>query len=504
MSDLDIAEIQQVTERQRRVERISQAAIELRPGDTSACFLKTRSIILSWLAEKARGPLPSEMLSGTTSELSAIGAQRVETVALETPRYWTARQDDMDQKFAGRTWVTEAALAPVGQSRVIVGHRLHCVTLGDPAPFSRSIPKFMREIARNFDTYLDGSEISLQARKAETSSDVEQLVKLLCNKDLRHPVLGVSTDRNFLKTIDFLIDPDALSSSLFGVAHVWSIAPDAAFELSDLIGKELSVFHGGVRSWRFPLSLNDNMYNHPLATARHIVNWGNGRGVPAFRGELTDWALRFSAGRSDADKLLPSFAEVRRVAAGIARDKAKASGASDQELLRLALEDNERMFRELGDQIAEHKEIVALADVDIQKMRLERDEALQEANRLRGRLASLEIAIRSQRNELIVEIPETLGELENWSQRELGDAVYILPRAFNLAKKSPFEDVEFVYRTILTIRDKYASMRRTGSLEIKNSCDDAWRELGLELIPTPTVQNRCAQSRIPIEMMCHG
>ena len=116
----------------------------------------------------------------------------------------------------------------------------------------------------------------------------------------------------------------------------------------------------------------------------------------------------------------------------------------------------------------------------------------------------MEIAIRSQRNELIVEIPETLGELENWSQRELGDAVYILPRAFNLAKKSPFEDVEFVYRTILTIRDKYASMRRTGSLEIKNSCDDAWRELGLELIPTPTVQNRCAQSRIPIEMMCHG
>lgn len=264
------------TRQQRRVERISQSTIEIRVPSAGQAFGDARSILLKWLSWKAGGPIPEVMQLGGTAELTRMGMQRVETAALDDPLYWAARQDDQDSNFPRRTWVTEAALAPHGNERLIVGHRLHLVTLGEAAPFSRSVPRFMRDIAQQFATFLDDSEVSLEARRASTARDVDELVRLLRNPTRRHPVIGVSSNSEYLGGRETVIDADRLAKLCFGVAHVWVITRDAAFELTDQIGRELSVFHGGVRTWRFPLSLEDSPYSHPLALARRISEWGDG------------------------------------------------------------------------------------------------------------------------------------------------------------------------------------------------------------------------------------
>lgn len=468
---------------QRRVERISQSTIELRVPSAGQAFSDVRAILLRWLSWKAGGPLPGGMQLGSTGELTNIGMQRVETAALEDPAYWAARQDDQDSNFPRRTWVTEAALAPHGNERLIVGHRLHLVTLGEPAPFSRSVPRFMRDIAQQFSTFMDDSEVSLEARRADTARDVDGLVRLLRSPTRRHPVIGVSSDPEYLGGRDTMLDADRLAKLCFGVAHVWVITKDAAFELTDQIGRELSVFHGGVRTWRFPLTLEDSPYSHPLALARRIAEWGDG-GPAAFEKEVVDWALRFSAGRPDGDKLLPPFSEVRQMAARLAREKAKAEGRSDQELLELALAENDRLTKELDEQKAEHAEVMAFAESEEARVRGERDAAQAEVVQLRHRIEVLEAALRSQRQEPDAEIPDTLSALADWAGRELGDGVVLLPRAVNAAKKSPFEDVPFVYRTLIALRDKYVPMRRAGSAQAKAECDATWRELGLELTPS--------------------
>jgi len=261
------------------------------------------------------------------------------------------------------------------------------------------------------------------------------------------------------------------------------ISPEASYALSDRVGRELSVFRGGVRSWRFPLTLEDSGFSHPLAVAKRISEWGD-IGPDAFHRELTDWALRFSAGRSDAEQALPPFSKVRHLAAQITRERAASEGKSEKELLDLALSDNGRLVGELDDQRAEHAEILALAEEDVRKLQHERDEAWAAAASLRARIEVIEAALRRQRQEDEAPIPDTLSELGVWAEQNLGGRVVVLPRAIHVAKKSPFEDVAFVYRTLLALRDKYVPMRRTGSTQAKSDCDSAWQELGLELTPS--------------------
>jgi len=472
---------------QRRVERISQAAIEVHVQDATIGFGAVREIIIDWLREKAGGSLPDSMLRGGAGELNAIGSQRVETTALADPVFWAARQDDQKPDAPERIWITEAALAPKSASQLLLGHRLHCVVLGDSAPFSRSIPRFMRDISRSFDTRLDGVGICLQARRVTTPEDVDDLIDLLTDPNRRHQVIGVSEDMEFVGDPGCLINPDRLASSVFGVAHVCLIARAAAFALSDRIGRDLSVFHRGVRTWNFPFALDDIGYSHPLATARRIETWVNG-GPRAFSNELADWTLRFSAGRQDAETMLPSFAEVRaearHVAARLAREEAERAGKSDRELLDLALTDNERMAQELKDQKAEHADMLALAASDVRSIRTERDEALAEAALLRARIVAVTASLQKQRNEPEIPIPDNLAELGSWGSQYLGNAIEILPRAVKDAKKSPFEDVAFVYKVLLLLRDKYVSMRRSGDPLRKAEFDTALTEFGLELTPS--------------------
>jgi hypothetical protein len=103
---------------------------------------------------------------------------------------------------------------------------------------------------------------------------------------------------------------------------------------------------------------------------------------------------------------------------------------------------------------------------------------------LRHRIATLEGALRNQRHEEEIPIPESLSQIGEWAQKYLGDGVRLLPRAISAAKKSPFEDVGFVYRVLLFLRDRYVPMRRLSTPMAKNDCDKALRELGLELTPS--------------------
>lgn len=458
----------------RRVVPVSQAAVELRVPDAAAAFVDARNVVLRWLAAKAGRALPAGMRDGETGELNTIGPQRVETAALDDPRRWAARQDGQDADVPRRTWVTEAAVELRGGSRLLVGHRLHLVTSGEPAPFARSVPRFMREAARLFRASLDGAEIGLAARRAETAEEAGELADLLADKQRRHPVIGVSIDPG-------MIDADRLAHDVFGTAHVWAVGRAASFALGDRFGRELSVFHGGVRTWLPPLAPGDGGHDHPLTLARRIAAWGGGVGPRAFHGEFVNRALRFSALRRDAEPALPPFTETRQLAARLGRERAAAEGRGDKELLELALAENERLSRALEEQKAEHAELLELAEDEERRLRAEHAETLAQVANLRHRVAALEAALRGQRQERDTPIPESLEEIGAWAAEHLGGAVLLLPRAVNAAKKSPFEDVPLAYRTLLALRDKYVPMRRDGGPKPVAEWEAAMRELGLEL-----------------------
>ena len=118
------------------------------------------------------------------------------------------------------------------------------------------------------------------------------------------------------------------------------------------------------------------------------------------------------------------------------------------------------------------------------RIQTERDEALAETSRSRTRIGVVTAALQRQRNEPEIPIPDSLGELGDWGSQYLGNGVVLLPRAVNAAKKSPFEDVAFVYRVLLLLRDKYGPMRRSGDPVRKAEFEAAREELGLTLTPS--------------------
>jgi len=467
---------------QRRVERISQAVVRLRVRDDEADFGAVRGLLLDWLHEKAGRPLSDAMLRGETDHLDLLGAQRVETVALEDPRVWAARQDYQDENVARRSWVTEAMLArpSIGANILVLGFRLHCVTLGNSAPFSRSVPRFMREVARRYPVYLDGVEIDLEATPVETDDDTDALVALLGDPQRRAPVVGISLAERPLADRP-LIDPDRLANAVFGTAHVRVLSRSAGFGLTDRIGKRFSVFNGAVRIWWPGLRTDhDDPYDHPLWLAQRIED----DGPYVAQRDIVDLLLRASAGRRDADDAIPSFAEARRIASTLAREKAAESGQSSEELLALYEAENARLLQDLEDVKAEQAELLAVADADLKTATAERDEARAEIHVLRARLTEMMNALQTRDQQSVIPIPDNFDELEDWADQHLGNGVELLPRAINAAKKSVFDDPPLAYQALLLMRNVYVPMRRDSSLGMKERWDSGLRQLGLDCTPT--------------------
>lgn len=466
---------------QRRVERISQAVVRVRIRDADADFRSVRGLLLDWLREKAGRKLPDVMLRGETDSLDLLGAQRVETVALEDARIWAARQDFQDETVPRRSWVTEAMLASAAANVLVLGFRLHCVTLSNPAPFSRSVPRFMREVARNYPIFLDDTEVDLDATFVETEEDTDPLVSLLTNPQRRVPVVGVSMADVLIGGCGSLVDANKLANAVFGTAHIRLLSRPASFALTNRIGKRLSVFNGAVRIWWPGLQPDrDDPYDHPLWLADRIRD----DGALIAQREIVDRLLRASAGRRDADEAIPSFAEARRIASTLAREKATESGRSTDELLTLYEAENVRLLQELNDAKAEHVELLSLADGESTAVTAERDEARAEIHALRARLNEMMNALQIREQQPAVPIPDSFDDLSDWAERYLGNGVELLQRAVNAAKKSVFDDPPLAYRALLLMRNTYVPMRRDGSAVRKASWEDGLRQLGLECTPT--------------------
>jgi hypothetical protein len=464
---------------QRRVERISQAVVHVDLRGKTDGFAGVRNLLLDWLREKAGSRLTETMLRGETDSLDPLGVQRVETVALADPLVWAARQDFQDERVARRTWVTEAMLASSGPHMAQLGFRLHCVTLGDAAPFSRTVPKFMRAVARSHTVWLDRVEVDLHANAVETEDDTDALVRLLVDKKRRAPVVGISMEENS-EGVRALIDADRLASAVFGAGHVRLLTRRASFALTDRVGKRFSVFNGAIRIWWPDFSPDESdPYDEPLWLDEVVREAGETRTLSV----IAERVLRASAGRRDADDAIPSFAEARRVAATISREAAANSGRSAGELIQLYEAELDRLDEELKDAKAVSAELIALADEERKAAIAERDQARSELYTLRARLEEMEKSRRRREQEPDIEIPETFDGLAGWSELYIADTIDVLPRAVNAAKKSLFDDPPLAYRALLLMHETYVPMRRSGSQTLKERWESGLQRLGLDCSP---------------------
>jgi len=457
---------------------VSQVAVKLKPINGHDRYAETIKQILRWMNRRAGLKLPREAWEGKSFELTEIGAQRTAAVAL--PNYWAARLDDADKNVPLRTWVTEIGVGIDGDGSVLFGTRLISVTRGPEQPFDRTTPGFVKAILNDGPAELDGVLLSRKLSVVSTKADVEKLATLLESPTRISDVVVFSLPEDSDNPLDAVANAKLVHEQTFGAAHVFVLTGPASFFLTDVVGRELSVFRGAVRTYRRGFKAwIDEPSNHPLALPKRVAEW-EGNGSSSFERWLVNQTLGNSMHAPGREERLPSFNSVRQFASQLDRKNLQHSGGTDSELIKLFEQDNEQLRKDIQEQKDQYDGLLLAAEA-------ERESALQEANAAKGlaltrlhRIRQLEQKLAKSEAQDATPIPDTLEGFEEWCKEHLIGSVELANRAFQGVRKSEYHDPMLLYRALVLLRDFYVPMRIEGTPERRKSYEAALNELKLE------------------------
>lgn len=471
------------------VRTVSQVQLVLMREGGDA-FKTVQAEVLDWMGRRAGKPLPQQALDGLSFELDEVGAQRVAAAHLDKPRYWSARIDDADRYVAQRTWITEIGLGEAGNGAVLLGVRLIVTARRENPQYQPSIPAFVRNVVRGGAAFLDGRALASEPWVVRSKEDVERLYALMISKSRRVDICAFSLAEDREDPTTAAASAFAVHRQTMGAAHVVVVTGPAAFMLTDLVGKEFSVFNRAVRTYRPGFDTDaDDPLRHPIAMANRIAGWqeNGAEGAEAFESFLVRCAILQTVSRGDLEQVLPPFSEVRRAATTVSLANAREAGASKDELLKLYEEDNAKLRAALDEEKALHGGLLADAESDRDDAQRRAEEARGEVYRLNQRVRTLEGQIKGKPGAAVEPIlPANLADLKDWADKHLAGSVVVTNRALRGAKESDYEDPQLAYRALLLLRDHYVPMRREGGQELAQAYAEATQVLALEEAPSIT------------------
>ncbi|MCB1521090.1 MAG: hypothetical protein KDJ37_11025 [Hyphomicrobiaceae bacterium] len=478
------------------VRTVSQVMLRLE-RDSPDAFKVVRDEVLDWVRGKAGKPLPKQAWDGLTFELDDVGAQRVAAAHLEQPKYWAARVDDACKEVAQRTWITEIGLAAEPNGRLMFGCRLVVSARGENPRYQPSIPAFIGQVVGGGRAFLDERLISPTPWVVCSDDDVDHFHRLLSLKSRRADVCAISLGEDDADPASAIISVAAVHRRTLGAAHVAVLTGRAAYMLTDLVGKEFSVFNRAVRTYRPNFDTDaDDPRRHPLALPHRISQWQeNGvYGSEAFERFLVRSAIMQTVSGGDLETTLPPFSEVRRVAATVSLTKARESGATKDDLLRLYEEDNAKLRAALDEEKALHGGLLTEAEQERDEAQRRVEEARGEAYRLNQRIRTLEVQVKGKAGTAVEPpIPDGLENLKDWADKHLSGSVVLTNRAIRGAKESDYEEPALVYRALLLLRDHYVPMRRDRGDELAKAYIEALASCGLAEAGSITATRRGEQ-----------
>ncbi len=224
------------------------------PDERADCASATREEILGWIADNYGAMLPQDAWDGAAFTADAARGGRIEVMCNETT--WLARLGNLPSGFMLDTAVVQAN----GTTRVVT--EISRLTEGPNTALISCVPSIIPRLAERLQLKRDGRILSGQAEKLRTNTNVRAFLALLDNPARRLPVIAVSEDS---LTRKMMVDPNVLAAKLRGLAHVVAIPHELSRDLTDLAGKEWSVFRGAVRFYRTKLDrFSDSYRRHPL------------------------------------------------------------------------------------------------------------------------------------------------------------------------------------------------------------------------------------------------
>ena len=419
----------QDAERRIFVQVASQVALVVR-GDN--IFRELQERVLKWGFDPGRNlrNIPDSAWQGDSFEIDQDNSEQAEAVRLEAPHYWAFRLRER-LKDTSRIWTTEVGIGERSPTEAVFGVRLICAQRGNAEPIPRSIPNFVRGIAFTQDAYLDGRPTSADPWLVDSDEEVDALVAFLEAPHRHHPVVAFSLPEGGHNPEETAIPVQPFIRRTVGFVHTVVVTSNAAFALTDRLGREFSVYRQAIRTYNPGFNPRRHLpTDHPVATAARIADWGDNAGS-TFTDFLAEQTLRITRPRDVLEREQPSFQHVKRIAAQQARESASVAGQDDSELLKLA--DDE--LRAAKQEAETSLELAINADA-------ERQQALSELRQIRASYTALQARLDGLLSERPAgagpAIPRGLAEIESWARAHLSGQIELHPRAIKAARELGF------------------------------------------------------------------
>lgn len=480
------------------------------PNDADSVFSGAAHKILNWIEEKWPQPLPEPAWKQESFDIDLDGQQQIMCVSLPDERSWCVRlvQPDaphMDRPAVpGRTWTTDISLT-LEEERVFLAVRILCISTGyakESVPLMR--PRIVGYIAQEYGLR-EIRPIEPTPWHLQHEADLDELRELLIDPKRTFPVVLLSK-LDPERWPDFApghaFDENALAKSMHGFGHVVCLPQSSETDWEDRIGTNHSARGGEIRIYWPDVNREEGvLVSSTLAIPDGSCHWPGNTEVSVWQydGKTTD-SMFF---RMLIDKMKEHAAskpanwnacifipEARSRYASIQREKLKAETdlaiekETSEELrnrIRNMENHHEAEVEALRKQIAEDQDFVRMCDEVAERCKIQNAQKERENADLRGKVISLEAALKAAGGtpEEDIPIPDNYLVMSDWVKKHLRGRLVFHSRAAQSSKEGAYDDIDLVYRSLLLLATAYRDMR-LGKNGAKEKWDEELARLGLE------------------------
>jgi hypothetical protein len=232
-------------------------------SSTAARFERARDIVDTWVGQKgwnggADFGMPDGRAGNLTRESASFGDECTER--------WTLLEEIAGGFFETMVGLARSADRVHVSATLAAGHNTNQLA---PLQYEARCPTVVRQLAEQpWGWRLGASPIAVAPHVFRGSTGGDTLSSLLLHKERTLPVVTIST--HFGLTIHREI-AGRMARDLVGLATVAVMDDDAAWTVTQKLGKHLSCFNGAIRLYWPGLTLESQPLRHPLWTAARLM-----------------------------------------------------------------------------------------------------------------------------------------------------------------------------------------------------------------------------------------
>jgi hypothetical protein len=425
---------------------------------------------MQWLQRKCGVEFPAAAWGGQSFVQDADLGRYVEVMAQDDPCVWSSLLIAPERPEGGRSWIGETALFRAG-SMLRLALRLSCAAQGETGDFAISVPPFVQSLMRELDLQSAGETLSCTAVDVVSVDDVDRLVALIEAEQRTLPVIVVSAT-DIAGGSCYLLDADQLAARLAGMAWIFRIPYEAAYELTDRFDKQWSVFNGACRTYRPGFSrTSQTPFDHPLIVAHRLIGAENSAWAIE---RLCQEVARASVYSSEIFNRLPRFHELKATLVRLDTERLLAAGTIEvmqEPLLERQIETMRGEVEQALNQAVEAEEETRLLQSDLEESRI-----LNAA--LQARIGALEAVVKSNNQVVLPTVrPASYAELPAWIAENFPDRLVLSAKARRTLTASVYKDRALVCDALELMAQQYVDMKRCGG---RNDFEDRLRALKLK------------------------